>query len=186
MSDTTIDRPDTAKWDSKLMERVIGFTRPIAKRYFRSEVRGLDNIPPGGVLVVANHSGGMLSMDIPIFAVDFYDKFGYDRPLYPLTHDIVFTDLTAEFLMRTGIVRANRVNAASALKTGAVALVFPGGDYDVYRPSMSRNKIDFDGRAGYVRTAIEAGVPIVPAVSIGGQETQLYLTRGRGWPSGWG
>ena len=38
--------------------------------------------------------------------------------------------------------------------------------------------IDFNGRKGYVRTAIEAGVPIVPAVSIGGQETQLYLSRG--------
>jgi 1-acyl-sn-glycerol-3-phosphate acyltransferase len=40
------------------------------------------------------------------------------------------------------------------------------------------NVVDFDGRKGYVRTAIEAGVPIVPTVSIGGQENQLYLTRG--------
>ena len=41
-----------------------------------------------------------------------------------------------------------------------------------------RTSIDFDGRTGYVRTAIEAGVPIVPMVSIGGQETQLFLARG--------
>lgn len=33
-------------------------------------------------------------------------------------------------------------------------------------------------RTGYVRTALEADVPIVPTVSIGGQETQLFLTRG--------
>ena len=38
--------------------------------------------------------------------------------------------------------------------------------------------IDFSGRTGYVRTAAKAGVPIVPAVSIGGQETQLFVTRG--------
>lgn len=38
--------------------------------------------------------------------------------------------------------------------------------------------IDFNGRKGYVSTAVEAGVPIVPAVSIGGQESQLYLSRG--------
>ena len=43
---------------------------------------------------------------------------------------------------------------------------------------VSANTIDFNGRTGYVRTAIEAGVPIVPTVSIGGQETQLFLTRG--------
>jgi len=57
-------------------------------------------------------------------------------------------------------------------------LVFPGGDFDVYRPSMRENVINFGGRTGYVTTAIEAGVPIVPAVSIGGQEGQLYLSRG--------
>jgi 1-acyl-sn-glycerol-3-phosphate acyltransferase len=57
-------------------------------------------------------------------------------------------------------------------------VVFPGGDYDACRPTSSRNLIDFNGRTGYVRTAIEADVPIVPAVSIGGQENQLYLTRG--------
>ena len=65
-----------------------------------------------------------------------------------------------------------------ALHSGAVVLVFPGGDYDSYRPTFSENTIDFNGRTGYVRTAIEAGVPIVPTVSIGGQETQLFLTRG--------
>ena len=46
------------------------------------------------------------------------------------------------------------------------------------RPTLRQNVIDFDGRTGYVRTAIDAGVPIVPMVSIGGQETQLFLTRG--------
>jgi 1-acyl-sn-glycerol-3-phosphate acyltransferase len=48
----------------------------------------------------------------------------------------------------------------------------------VYRPSSAANKIDFHGRTGYVRAALNAGVPIVPSVSIGGQENQLFLTRG--------
>lgn len=47
-----------------------------------------------------------------------------------------------------------------------------------YRPTFAENVIDFNGRKGYVSTAVEAGVPIVPAVSIGGQESQLYLSRG--------
>ena len=57
-------------------------------------------------------------------------------------------------------------------------MVFPGGDFDAMRPTLSQNVIDFSGRTGYVRAAIDAGVPIVPMVSIGGQETQLFLTRG--------
>jgi 1-acyl-sn-glycerol-3-phosphate acyltransferase len=38
--------------------------------------------------------------------------------------------------------------------------------------------VDFDGRKGFIRLAIEENVPIVPVVSIGGQETALFLTRG--------
>jgi 1-acyl-sn-glycerol-3-phosphate acyltransferase len=56
--------------------------------------------------------------------------------------------------------------------------VFPGGDYDSYRSTLHANTVDFNGRTGYVKTAIEAGVPIVPMVSVGAQETQLFLTRG--------
>ncbi|MBW0018965.1 MAG: 1-acyl-sn-glycerol-3-phosphate acyltransferase [Mycobacterium sp.] len=153
--------------------------RRALKTYFRSEVHGLESFPPGGALVVANHSGGQFPMDVPIFSVAFYDKFGYDRPVYTLSHDFIFMGPTADFFRRVGYIRANRENAAAALRSGGVVVVFPGGDYDVYRPTVSENVIDFNGRTGYVRTAIEAGVPIVPAVSIGGQETQLYLSRGR-------
>ena len=57
--------------------------------------------------------------------------------------------------------------------------MFPGGDYDTFRPTLRANVIDFEGRKGYVRTALTAGVPIVPVVSIGGQEAQFHLTRGQ-------
>jgi 1-acyl-sn-glycerol-3-phosphate acyltransferase len=173
-----IDDAEIGKFDPGMTQRMIGALRLFLKTYFRSEVRGLDTFPPGGALVVANHSGGMFPMDVPIFTVDFYEKFGYDRPVYTLSHDILFTGVTGDLFRRTGYIRANRENAAKALRTGGVVVVFPGGDYDAYRPTMSENVIDFNGRKGYVGTAIDAGVPIVPMVSIGGQETQLYLTRG--------
>jgi 1-acyl-sn-glycerol-3-phosphate acyltransferase len=66
-----------AKWDPVLTKRVVGFLRPIAKRYFRSEIRDLGRIPAGGALLVSNHSGGPTTTDLPTFAVDFYDRFGY-------------------------------------------------------------------------------------------------------------
>lgn len=81
-------------------------------------------------------------------------------------------------MRRAGVIEASRENAAKALRDGAIVLVFPGGDYDSYRPTFTENVIDFNGRTGYVRTAVETGVPIVPMVSIGGQETQLFLARG--------
>jgi 1-acyl-sn-glycerol-3-phosphate acyltransferase len=59
-------------------------------------------------------------------------------------------------------------------------LVYPGGDWEAHRPSWHGHRIEVAGREGFVRLALDAGVPIVPVVSIGGQETALFLTRGQG------
>jgi 1-acyl-sn-glycerol-3-phosphate acyltransferase len=179
MSGNNVDNPEIVKWDPAFTELAKKAVAPVIKLWFRSEVRGLDSLPrTGGALVVCNHSGGVLTPDVLVFAPAFYDEFGYDRPLYTLAHYGVFITPLAGWLGRVGVIHASRENASKALHSGAVVLVFPGGDYDSFRPTLTQNVIDFDGRTGYVRAAVEAGVPIVPAVSIGGQETQLFLTRG--------
>lgn len=172
-------KPEVAKWDPEFTRRILGTVGPLFKRYFRAEVRDLDRMPAtGGALLVSNHSGGMLTPDVLVFAPEFYKKFGYDRPVYTLAHYGVFIANVGDWLRRFGVIEASRENAAKALHDGAIVLVFPGGDYDSYRSTFAENVIDFSGRTGYVRTAIESGVPIVPMVSIGGQETQLFLARG--------
>jgi len=179
MSSDGAGKAEVAKWDPGFTRQIAGWVGPIIKRYFRAEVRDLDLMPKaGGALVVSNHSGGMFTPDVLIFAPAFYEKFGFDRPLYTLAHWGVFMANVGDWLRRAGVIEASRENAAKALRDGAVVLVFPGGDYDAYRPTFTENVIDFAGRTGYVRTAIETGVPIVPVVSIGAQETQLFLARG--------
>ena len=179
MSSNGVDKPETAKWDPGFTRQLANWVGPVIKRYFRAEVRGLESIPKaGGALVVSNHSGGMFTPDVLIFAPAFYEKFGFDRPVYTLAHWGVFMANVGDWLRRAGVIEASRENAAKALRDGAVVLVFPGGDYDAYRPTFTENVIDFAGRTGYVRTAIETGVPIGPVVSIGAQETQLFLARG--------
>ncbi len=179
MSSNGADKPEVAKWDPGFTRQIAKFVGPAIKRYFRAEVRDLDSMPAaGGALVVSNHSGGMFTPDVLIFAPAFYEKFGFDRPVYTLAHYGVFIANVGDWLRRAGVIEASRENAAKALRDGAVVLVFPGGDYDSYRPTFTENVIDFNGRTGYVRTAIETRVPIVPMVSIGGQETQLFLARG--------
>jgi 1-acyl-sn-glycerol-3-phosphate acyltransferase len=58
-------------------------------------------------------------------------------------------------------------------------LVYPGGDFESYRPSWHQSRIEFGGRKGFLRLARKMGVPIVPVVAIGGQETALFFTRGQ-------
>jgi 1-acyl-sn-glycerol-3-phosphate acyltransferase len=57
-------------------------------------------------------------------------------------------------------------------------LVYPGGDYEVHRPSWHRHRVDFGERKGFIRLALDQDVPIVPVVAVGGQETALFLSRG--------
>ena len=88
---------------------------------------------------------------------------------------------------RSAYIRANHENADEALRSGGVVVVFPGGDYDVYRPTFSENMIDFDGRTGYVKAALNAGVPIVPTVGDRRPgDARSTSPAGPGWPSGCG
>lgn len=153
----------------------------VASVWFRGEVRGLGNIPDSGpVLLVGNHSGGNLTPDTILFTLAFSTFFGVERRCYQLAHNLVLALPWLGSLRKFGTVAASPSNARKALESGAALLVYPGGDYEVHRPTWLGNKVDFGGRKGFIRLALEHDVPIVPVVSIGGQETALFLTRGEG------
>ena len=151
----------------------------LASLYFRADVRGLQNIPEEGpVLLVGNHSGGNLTPDTHVFTLAFSTYFGVERRFHQLAHNLVLSMPGLSMLRRYGTVAATPENAALALEKGSALLVYPGGDYEVHRPTWESAKVDFAGRRGFVRLAKEHGVPLVPVVAIGGQETALFLSRG--------
>jgi 1-acyl-sn-glycerol-3-phosphate acyltransferase len=153
----------------------------MASLYFRAEVRCLEKIPrKGPVLLIGNHSGGNMAPDTFIFALAFSAYFGAERPFYQLAHSLVMRMPQARWirLRPNGTVTASRKNADRALTKGAALLVYPGGDYETHRPSWESDRVDFGGRRGFLRLAHRKHVPLVPVVSIGGQETALFLSRG--------
>ena len=151
----------------------------LASLWFRGEVRGLGRIPAEGpVLMVGNHSGGNLTPDTTVFTLAFNTYFGVERRFYQLAHNLVLSMPGLGMLRKYGTVAASHDNANKALESGAALLVYPGGDYEVHRPSWESAKVDFGGRKGFIRLALDKDVPLVPVVSIGGQETALFLSRG--------
>src|SRR5947209_2073331 len=169
---------DLDEWDPNYIRRVLPVMGPVFRNYFRGEVRGLENIPPAGpVLLVGNHSGGTVIADTFVFTMAFYEHFGVERRFHQLAHDIAAT-LPGLGVRPFGTVRASHDNAIKAFERGAAVLVYPGGDYETFRPSWHSDQIEFGGRQGFIKLALEANVPIVPVVAIGGQETGLFVTRG--------
>ena len=151
----------------------------LASLYFRADVRGLQHIPEEGpVLLVGNHSGGNVTPDTHVFTLAFSTYFGVERRFHQLAHNLVLSMPWLASLRRYGTVAATPENAEKALDTGAALLVYPGGDYEAHRPSWESSRVDFGGRKGFIRLAQSKGVPLVPVVAIGGQETALFLSRG--------
>src|SRR3954447_7206798 len=174
-----IPRADLDERDPDYIRETMAGAWLLASLYFRADVRGLEKIPAEGpVLLVGNHSGGNVTPDTTVFTLAFVSYFGVERHFYQLAHNLVLAMPGLGWLRKYGTVAASPENANLALDEGAVLLVYPGGDYEVHRPSWETGKVDFNRRKGWIRLALEKDVPIVPVVSLGGQETALFLTRG--------
>src|SRR3954449_11371500 len=174
-----IPRADLDERDPDYIREQLPGMWMLASFYFRAEVRGLHNIPADGpVLLVGNHSGGNMTPDTTVFTLAFNTYFGVERRFYQLAHNLVLAMPGLSILRKFGTVAASHENAHKALDSGAALLVYPGGDYEVHRPIWDGNKVNFNGRKGYIKLALEKDVPIVPVVAIGGQETSIFLSRG--------
>jgi 1-acyl-sn-glycerol-3-phosphate acyltransferase len=170
------DDPDD--WDPEYIRRTLPLLGATFGNYFRGEVRGMGNIPDGPSLLVGNHSGGTYIADTFIFAMSFYEHFGPYKRFHQLAHDVAARMPALGIIRRYGTLAASHENAKKAFARRAPVLVYPGGDYETFRPSWHGDQIEFGGRKGFIRLALEEGVPIVPVVSVGGQETALFVTRG--------
>ncbi|WP_433575022.1 lysophospholipid acyltransferase family protein [Nocardia brasiliensis] len=171
---------DPADRDPEFIIDTVGPAWLFARMYFRAEVRGLDHIPDEGpVLLVGNHSGGNVSPEVLVTTLAFVRRFGPHRPFFQLAHDMVMAyPVIGTLLRRFGTVGADPDSARQALRDGAAVLVYPGGDWEVHRPTWEEDQIDFAGRTGFLRLAWDARVPIVPFVNAGAQQTALMLSRG--------
>ncbi len=161
---------DEFGFDAEITERfVMAALRPIAQKWFRIEVRGLDNVPSqGGALVVSNHSGtvpmdGLMAMSV------VYDNLG--RHLRPLGADLVFSlPLVSTIARATGATLACHDDAERLLRNGELVGVWPEGFKGIGKPFAERYKLQRFGRGGFVSAALSTGVPIVPLSVVGAEE----------------
>jgi len=163
---------DDYGFDADLTENVLlALLRPIYEKYFRIEVRGLDNIPmEGGALVVANHSG-TIPIDALMTQVAIYDHHPAKRHLRMLAADLVFrTPIIAPLGRKSGSTLACNEDAERLLTSGELAGVWPEGFKGVGKPFAERYKLQRFGRGGFVSAALRAGVPIIPCAIVGAEE----------------
>ena len=148
---------------------------PIYRKYFRVEWEGLENLPAGPALLVANHAGANPS-DAPEIMHGIEEELG--RPVYGLA-DHLFKGIPGigTAWSRAGGVVAHPDNAYRLLREQRqLVLVFPEGSKGPGKPYSERYRLRRFGRGGFVEIAMRAGVPVVPIAVVGAEESMPVIT----------
>ncbi|MEU9457072.1 lysophospholipid acyltransferase family protein [Streptomyces sp. NPDC048277] len=163
---------DDFGYDEELTDQVLmSLLRPVYEKYFRVDVKGIENIPAqGGALIVANHSG-TLPLDGLMMQVAVHDHHPANRHLRLLAADLVFVlPVVNELARKLGHTLACAEDAERLLAQGELVGVMPEGFKGIGKPFSERYKLQRFGRGGFVSTALRQRAPIIPCSIVGAEE----------------
>lgn len=161
---------DEFGFDPEFTERIVlPVLRLLADKWFRLEVRGLENVPlEGSALLVSNHAGA-LPLDALVVHSAVFDATG--RHTRMLGADLVFTTpVSHDFARRIGATVARGDDAARLLEGGNLVSVFPEGFKGLGKKFSERYRLQRFGRGGFVSTAVRSQVPVIPVSIVGSEE----------------
>ncbi|HET6868277.1 MAG TPA: lysophospholipid acyltransferase family protein [Solirubrobacteraceae bacterium] len=171
----SLDGPDWA-----FVDRQKYLWNPLMDYWFRMEVEGWEKLPDPPALLVGIHSGAPFVWDAWTVGVQWWRRFGSERPLHGTAHDALMAmPLLGGYFRRMGVLPAAPDSIASALAAGRDVALWPGGERDSLRPWTQRDEAVLAGRKGFVKLAIRSCVPIVPVSTVGGPDSMPVLATGR-------
>ncbi|MCV7441873.1 acyltransferase family protein [Mycobacterium paraense] len=173
-------RWDLSGQDEATLQRQKFFWNVLVDYWFRMEIDGWENIPPQPpALLVGIHSGAPFVWDAWTVGLQWWRRFGQDRPLHGTAHDALMAiPVFGRYFRSMGVLPAAPDAIATALAEGRDVALWPGGEVDSLRPWTERDRANLAGRNGFVKMAIRAGVPIVPIATVGGADAMPVLIRG--------
>lgn len=143
-------------------------------RYFRPVVTGMENLPAGRVLVIANHSG-QLPFDGLVVQVACLLEADPPRLLRPMAERWFPTlPFVSEAFYRSGVVLGDPINCRNLLEADNGILVFPEGARGSGKTWDHRYQLVPFGR-GFLRLALQTGTPILPVAVIGAEESIISV-----------
>src|SRR3954471_1256009 len=171
---------DLDERDWEFIERQKYFWNPLLDYWFRMEVSGWERLPEPPALVVGIHSGAPFPWDAWAIGIQWWRHFGTDRPLYGTAHDALMSfPVIGAYFRKMGVLPAAPDSMTAALAAERDVILYPGGERDSLRAWTKRDEANLAGRTGFVKLAIQTGVPIVPVASVGGPDAMPVLATGR-------
>lgn len=159
--------------------RLFMVTSFLHRRYFRVETHGIEVLPDGPVMLVANHGSHVLSWDGAMILASCLLDADPPRLAHGMAeHRLMELPVLAAAARRIGAVDGRRDACQDLLKAGGVVLTFPEGTKALARPFHDRyNLVNFGH--GFMHVALATGAPIVPVAVIGAEEEAPLLANPR-------
>ena len=172
--DLAPDGVDPFGWDPDYARYAIAFATTLSRSYFRTMVTGIENLPKGRVLIVANHAG-QIPLDGIIIAVSVFLEANPPRVVRAMVEKWSQTlPFVSTFFAKCGQVVGVPENATRLLQSGEAVLVFPEGTRGLAKTFAHRYELT-DFGLGFMRLALETDTPIVPLAVIGAEEQYISV-----------
>ncbi len=151
------------------------FIRFLYKKWFGVQIAGLENIPAkGSGVLFGNHSGAL-----PFDGCLLYDgivNYNPDprRVRFLVTKFLLDAPVVGKFLSGFGAIPADYEVTTERLREKELLCIYPEAEKGTGKLFKDRYKL-VEFHTGFVRAAIETGSPLIPIVTIGGDEIYPLL-----------
>ena len=148
------------------VKRVLPIATLVHRGYFRVNVTGVENVPEGRVLLIANHSG-QLPFDGVMIATSLILEADPPRMVRSMIEKWVPSlPFVSTVLARLGQITGIPENCRRLLEADEAILVFPEGARGISKTYDKRYQLQKFGQ-GFMRLALETNTPIVPVSLVG-------------------
>lgn len=142
----------------------------IYRHYLRVEARGVERVPEGPVLLIANHAGNTFAWDGAMLAIAMLMEAEPPRIVRGMAEYFLPTvPFFNVFMQRCGSVVGTPENCVQLLREGEAIMVFPEGQRGFVKTWVHRYELQRFG-LGFMRLALETETPIVPVGIVGSEE----------------
>lgn len=160
---------DPFGFNPSFLHTILPFSAFLYRKYFRVITRGIENVPDGRALLIANHSGQIPLDGMMIAASQILDRAEPKMTRAMVEKWVPSLPFVSTFFSRAGQVVGTPANAHLLLDRGAQIMVFPEGARGISKPWSRRYQLEEFG-LGFMRLALKTGTPIVPIGVVGAEE----------------
>jgi 1-acyl-sn-glycerol-3-phosphate acyltransferase len=156
--------------DPKTVARAVNACHWLYRKYFRVEVAGIENVPQGRCLLIANHAG-----QIPLDGIMIGLSMMLEATPPRLVRGMIerwapALPFVSTFFSRSGQLVGDHRNCRDLLEHEECVLVFPEGAEGSGKTFQHAYELQ-DFGTGFIRLALETRTPVVPVAVIGSEET---------------